>query len=92
MVLLFQHQAGLGHGTPRTCVDGARYDIISLLGKRVTLVTPHSVDAIGAGVGLSRPFPWQTQIRHQANHLPAFSEPIEPNVNQAYSPEPLNAR
>src|SRR6202022_4708113 len=29
--------------------------------------------------------PWQTQISHQANHLPALSEPIQPNVNQAYS-------
>jgi hypothetical protein len=27
-------------------VAGARYDIISILGKRVTRVTPHSVDAI----------------------------------------------
>jgi autotransporter-associated beta strand protein len=27
----------------------------------------------------------QTQISHQANHLPALSEPIQPNVNQAYS-------
>jgi hypothetical protein len=33
-------------------VDGARYDIISILGKRVTLVTSRSVDVIGAGVGL----------------------------------------
>src|SRR5580700_5414604 len=29
--------------------------------------------------------PWQTQISHQADHLPALSEPIQPNVNQAYS-------
>src|SRR3984893_17616198 len=29
--------------------------------------------------------PWQTQISHQANHLPALSEPIQPSVNQAYS-------
>jgi len=28
---------------------------------------------------------WQTQISHQANHLPALSEPIQPNVNQTYS-------
>ena len=56
MALLFQHQAGLGRGTPRACVDGTRYDIVSLLGKRVTLVTSQSVDAIGAGVRLSRPF------------------------------------
>jgi hypothetical protein len=37
-------------------VHGARYNVISILGKRVTLVTPHSVDAHGAGVRLSRPF------------------------------------
>jgi hypothetical protein len=30
---------------PRACVNGARYDIISLLGRSVTLVTFHSVDA-----------------------------------------------
>jgi hypothetical protein len=30
---------------PRACVHGARYDIISLLGRSVTLVTFHSVDA-----------------------------------------------
>jgi hypothetical protein len=33
-------------------VDGARYDIISIVGKRVTPVTSRSVDAIGAGVDL----------------------------------------
>jgi hypothetical protein len=31
--------AGLGHAR----VDGARYDVISLVGRRVTLVTSHSV-------------------------------------------------
>src|SRR6267378_5064835 len=30
---------------PRACVNGARYDIISLLGRSVTLVTFHSVGA-----------------------------------------------
>src|SRR4030081_2369906 len=30
---------------PRACVNSARYDIISLLGRSVTLVTFHSVDA-----------------------------------------------
>src|SRR3982074_92346 len=30
---------------PRACVNGARYAIISLLGRSVTLVTFHSVDA-----------------------------------------------
>jgi len=30
---------------PRACVNGARYDIISPLGRSVTLVTFHSVDA-----------------------------------------------
>ena len=30
---------------PRACVNGARYDIISLLGRSVTLVTFHSVEA-----------------------------------------------
>src|SRR6267142_5028613 len=30
---------------PRACVNGARYDIISLLGRSATLVTFHSVDA-----------------------------------------------
>ena len=30
---------------PRACVNGVRYDIISLLGRSVTLVTFHSVDA-----------------------------------------------
>jgi hypothetical protein len=39
------------HGDAAT-LDGARYDIISILGKPVTLVTSRSVDAIGAGVGL----------------------------------------
>jgi hypothetical protein len=34
-------------------VDGARYEIISIGGRRVTLVTSRSVDAIGAGVGVS---------------------------------------
>jgi hypothetical protein len=33
-------------------LDGARYDIISMLGKRDTVVTSRFVDAISAGVGL----------------------------------------
>src|SRR5260370_40781880 len=39
------------HGGGAT-VDGARCDIISMLGKRVTVVTSRFVDAISAGVGL----------------------------------------
>jgi hypothetical protein len=39
---------------PRACVNGARYDIISLLGRSVTLVTFHSVDASEIDCGVPR--------------------------------------
>jgi hypothetical protein len=38
------------HGGGAT-VDRARYDIISILGKRITVVTSRFVNAISAGVG-----------------------------------------
>jgi hypothetical protein len=47
-------------------VHGARYNVISILGKRVTLVTPHSVDAMARA----------------SSYLSALSEPNQPNVNQ----------
>src|SRR5258708_11977907 len=66
-----------------TCVHGARYNVISILGKRVTLVTSHSVDAMARACAF--------RVRSLANpnltssYLSALSEPIQPNVNQAYS-------
>jgi uncharacterized protein (UPF0254 family) len=39
------------HGGGAT-IDRARYDIISILGKRVTVVTSRFVDTISAGEGL----------------------------------------
>ena len=50
---------------PRACVNGARYDIISLLGRSVTLVTFHSVGDFRCCPYLQQ---WRTNVPRRAFH------------------------
>ena len=81
MALLFRTRSSWPR-QPRACVNGARYDIISLLGRSVTLVTFHSVDAseidcclgMGPVVALSR-------LRHSVECPLCFSKISHKYVN-----------